>query len=54
MRAARGQALLEYTLISFVILVGFGGVFFAFLPEMLDAYQVYIDSFHFVLNLPIP
>ena len=51
---SRGQALIEYVLITFAILMAAGGVAFAYLPEMIDAYQVYFDSHYFVLNLPIP
>ena len=50
----KGQSLVEYALITFFLLMAAGGVAFAFLPTMLDAYQDYMDSFSFVLNLPIP
>ncbi|NOZ87090.1 MAG: hypothetical protein GXP49_12650 [Deltaproteobacteria bacterium] len=50
----KGQSMVEYTLITFFLLIAAGGVAFAFLPDMLSAYQDYIDSFSFVLNLPIP
>ena len=53
-RRSRGQALIEYAIITFFVLMAAGGVAFAFLPQMINAYQVYFDSFYFVLNLPIP
>jgi len=48
-----GQSVIEYSLISFMILGG--GV--VFLPtaidELVNAYHIYIGSFYYVLSLPI-
>jgi len=53
-RRTGGQAMIEYAIVTMFILMAAGGVAFAFLPELIDAYQVYFDSFYFVLNLPVP
>jgi len=48
-----GQAVVEYSLISFMILGG--GVIFlpSAIDEIVSAYHVYIGSFYYVLSLPI-
>jgi len=50
----RAQAMVEYALISFLILLGFMGTSQFVLPMFVDAYQAYYDQFYFMLNLPIP
>ena len=48
-----GQAVMEYSLISFMILGG--GVIFlpSAIDEIVSAYHIYIGSFYYVLSLPI-
>ena len=48
-----GQAVMEYSLISFMILGG--GVIFlpSAIDEIVSAYHVYIGSFYYVLSLPV-
>lgn len=68
-RAERGQAMLEYSMLNWVLVVGLVlGASVRMIPgppgysdrplnviEMfLWAYQTYYDSFYFVLNLPFP
>jgi len=48
----RGQAMVEYALVAFAIITAFTGIVYYFIPEMMDAYQIYVDSFYFILNLP--
>jgi hypothetical protein len=58
----RGQAMLEYsainaTLLIFLCTLMVSNVFPGrknLLEVFLDAYQVYYDSYYFVLNLPFP
>ncbi len=47
-----GQAMLEYALVAFAIITAFTGIVYYFIPEIMDAYQIYIDSYYFILNLP--
>ncbi len=62
---ARGQAMLEYSMLNWVLVVALvlmGSVHIIPGPRermnlielFLDAYQTYYDSFYFVLNLPFP
>ncbi|MHB8878876.1 MAG: hypothetical protein ACYC8T_34680 [Myxococcaceae bacterium] len=67
-RQRRGQAMLEYSMLNWVLIVGLVlASTVKILPgakdvdhprnliEMfLDSYQTYYDSFYFVLNLPFP
>ena len=52
-RNQKGQSMMEYSLLSFMILGG--GVIF--LPSAIDqivtAYHTYIGSYYYVLSLPI-
>jgi hypothetical protein len=50
----RGQAMAEYAIISFALLVSSITLGHFFLPVLMDAYQFYFDQFYFMLNLPIP
>jgi hypothetical protein len=64
----RGQAMVEYSVINFILimllcLTSTARVFPGKRPSdpqknvielFLDAYQVYYDSYYFVLNLPFP
>ena len=63
MRRARGQALVEYLVSTLVLLGvlfvpvipsphrdGFVSLFFLFV----NAFDVYLNSFHYVISLPIP
>ncbi|MFN7132769.1 MAG: hypothetical protein ACK4N5_11860 [Myxococcales bacterium] len=49
-----GQAMAEYSMISFYLILGTGGCLFVWIPSMLNAYQVYIQGFYLVLGLPVP
>jgi hypothetical protein len=64
-RARRGQAMVEYSVINWVLLVGLvvgASVKVRWTEDrqsnvidlFLEAYQIYYDSFYFVLNLPFP
>jgi hypothetical protein len=67
-RNARGQALIEYSLLNLVVIAALiigstirilpGPVFLGgrmnVIEAFLYAYQIYYDSFYFVLNAPIP
>jgi hypothetical protein len=50
----RGQAMTEYAIIAWALLIGTISLSKFFLPLILDAYQFYFDVFFFILNLPIP
>ena len=64
-RARRGQAMLEYSLLNWVLVVALvvgASVKVRWTEDrqsnvidlFMEAYQVYYDSFYFVLNLPFP
>lgn len=64
-RARRGQAMVEYSMINWVLIVGLvigATVKIRWTDDrqtnvidlFLEAYQIYYDSFYFVLNLPFP
>ena len=64
-RARRGQAMLEYSLLNWVLVVALvvgASVKVRWTDDrqsnvidlFLEAYQVYYDSYYFVLNLPFP
>ncbi|WP_208729835.1 hypothetical protein [Corallococcus exercitus] len=64
-RVRRGQAMVEYSMINWVLIVGLviGATVKIRWNEdkqtnvidlFLEAYQIYYDSFYFVLNLPFP
>ncbi len=52
-RPPRGQALAETTMLTF-LLVAWGASLAYFFPDSLNALQVYMDGFAFVLSLPVP
>jgi len=63
-RARRGQAMVEYSFINYVLVLGLmvsltinfgsGEQKVNIIHAFMRAYQVYYDSFYFVLNLPFP
>ena len=69
-KGERGQAMLEYSMLNWVLVVGLVlGMSVRMIPApdggggdrpmnvielFLWAYQIYYDSFYFVLNLPFP
>jgi hypothetical protein len=64
-RGKRGQALVEYSAINFILIMLLClSVSAPIFPGMhnkknlielfMDAYQIYYDSYYFVLNLPFP
>ncbi len=52
-RRPRGQALTETAMLTF-LLVAWGAALTYFFPDSLNALQVYMDGFAFVLSLPVP
>lgn len=63
-RARRGQAMVEYSIINWFLVfflivmmsvdLGNGKEKMNVIDAFLRAYQIYYDSFYFVLNLPFP
>ncbi|OJH40444.1 TadE/TadG family type IV pilus assembly protein [Cystobacter ferrugineus] len=63
-RARRGQAMVEYSVINWFLVfflivmmsvdLGNGDEKMNVIDAFLRAYQIYYDSFYFVLNLPFP
>ncbi|PTL76132.1 hypothetical protein [Vitiosangium sp. GDMCC 1.1324] len=63
-RRRRGQAMVEYSFLNYALVValivamnvnfGSGKQEMNVIDAFLRAYQIYYDSFYFVLNLPFP
>jgi Flp pilus assembly protein TadG len=53
-RGRRGQAMVEYALISVLMFGTLASAGMIFLPNMIRAYNIYYKSFFALLNLPIP
>ena len=52
-----GQAAVEYAVMTSYLLVaglGLGAGLLSFAPEMLNAFQIYIDGFYLCLSVPLP
>lgn len=49
----RGQAMAEMVMLTFLLVV-FGSLLTYFFPESLNALQIYMDSFYYVLSMPFP
>lgn len=52
-RTQRGQAMVETVLLT-VLLIGWGSAMMYFFPDAMNSLQIYMDSFYYVLSLPIP
>jgi len=61
-RGERGQSMVEYSMINWILIMmlvlGMSVPMFPgkrnMLEILLEAYQIYYDSFYFVLNMPFP
>ncbi len=53
-RGRRGQAMVEYALVSVLMFGTLAAAGMIFLPNMIRAYNIYYKSFYALLNLPIP
>jgi uncharacterized protein (UPF0333 family) len=63
-RQSRGQAMVEYSFINYILVLALvvgmtvnfevAGQKMNVIDAFLRAYQIYYDSFYFVLNLPFP
>jgi membrane-anchored protein YejM (alkaline phosphatase superfamily) len=49
----RGQAMTETVTLTFFMLF-WGGSMMYFFPDSFNALQIYMDSFYYILSLPIP
>lgn len=54
LREKKGQSIVEYSLIMAAIMGGLTVVGFDLYPRFVHAFQLYYDSYYFMLNLPIP
>ena len=54
-RDQRGQAMVEYSTISFFILIGFGGVSLVlFLPNFMHSMNLYLDGLYLMVDTAFP
>lgn len=49
-----GQAMAEYAIVVAALMGGLMTMGFSFLPDFINAFQQYYDSFYILLNLPFP
>lgn len=50
---SRGQAMVETSVMTFFF-IAWGAAMTHFFPDSLNALQIYMDSFYFMLSLPVP
>ncbi|XXF79338.1 hypothetical protein P2318_06185 [Myxococcaceae bacterium GXIMD 01537] len=53
-RRARGQAMIEYSAITFFLATAGGVGIIAVLPSLMNALDRYLQGYYFMLNLAIP
>jgi hypothetical protein len=53
-RLARGQAMVEYSFINFVVLMGAAGGGWVFWSTLMNALNSYFHSVYFVITSPVP
>lgn len=49
-----GQAMAEYAIVTAGLMGGMALMTFQILPDFIEAFQIYLNGFYFLLNLPIP
>lgn len=49
-----GQAMVEYSLFTFFVVIAVGTGILGFLPAAFRAYETYVKGYYVVLNLPVP
>lgn len=49
-----GQAMAEYAIVTAALMGGLATMTFQILPDFIEAFQMYLNGFYFLLNLPIP
>ncbi|NMB77173.1 MAG: hypothetical protein GYA21_18855 [Myxococcales bacterium] len=54
LKGRRGQAMVNYAIITFFILGGLTGLSMIILPQMLDALDAFTASMYFCVNMPLP
>ena len=55
LRDQSGQAMAEYSTITFFMLIGFSGVSLVlFLPNFMNALNTYIAGIYYLLDAPLP
>lgn len=52
-RHPRGQAMAETALLT-TLLVGWGAALVYFWPDSVNAIQIYMDGFYYVISMPFP
>lgn len=54
LRRMRGQAMVEYSAVTFALVMAGGVGIIAVLPMLMNALNKYLQGFYFMLNLAIP
>ena len=49
-----GQAMVEYALVTAALMGGLGLMTYQVLPDFIEALQIYLNGYYFMLNVPIP
>lgn len=50
----KGQAVTEYSILMAIIVIGIMFGSYKVFPAFIRAFQLYFDSYYFMLNLPFP
>jgi hypothetical protein len=53
-RSRRGQAMLEYSFVSFVVLIGASAGAWVYWSTLMTALDLYFQSLYFVITSPVP
>ncbi len=53
-RGPRGQAMVEYSAVTFFLATGLGVGIVTVLPMLMNALDRYLQGIYFMINLPIP
>ena len=54
LRLTGGQAISEYSILAAIIVIGIMFGSYRVFPAFIRAFQLYFDSYYFMLNMPFP
>lgn len=53
-RAQRGQAMIEYSAITYFLVLAGGVSILVIIPQLMNALNIYLGGIYFMLNLALP
>lgn len=54
LKSRRGQAMMEYTMVSHVLLIGGMGMAWPFMSALMNAMDLYYQSIYFIVSCSVP